>query len=92
MGVLPNGNGSGRLEVGAHDMGGWVRVLAGPTGGPVDDLAFYLAHRLAEWFRDNPHLRLTCVVPVTKGGDTVELHGWYQQHLFPDRSPLAPRP
>jgi hypothetical protein len=26
------------------------------------------------------------VLPVYKGGDTVELHVWYEQHLFPDLS------
>jgi hypothetical protein len=27
----PQGNGSGKFEIGAHDMGGWVRVIAGAT-------------------------------------------------------------
>jgi hypothetical protein len=29
------------------------------------------------------------VVPITKDGSTVELHAWYEQHVFPDISPLA---
>jgi hypothetical protein len=29
------------------------------------------------------------VVPISKDGDTVELHAWYEQHLFRDISPLA---
>jgi hypothetical protein len=85
----PHGNGSGKFDVGVHDMGGWVRVIAGESPDSPDDLGFYLSHRLAAWFRENPHLRLLCVVPVNKGGTTVELHAWYEQHLFPDTSPLA---
>jgi hypothetical protein len=27
------------------------------------------------------------VVPITRDGNTVELHAWYEQHLFPDISP-----
>jgi hypothetical protein len=27
---------------------------------------------------------MRCVVPVHKGGDTVELHAWYVLHVFPD--------
>ena len=53
------------------------------------DLPFYLAHRLSVWFREEPHLRLICVVPINDDGGTAELHGWYEQYLFPDSSPLA---
>ena len=48
------------------------------------DLGLFLAHRLAQWFRERPHLRLRCVVPIQRDGYTVELHGWYEQTLFPD--------
>lgn len=83
------GNGSSKFGVGVHDMGGWVQVKAdGSPAGP-DELAVYLSHRLSEWLRDNAHLRLLCVVPVSRDGKTVELHAWYEQHLFPDKSPLA---
>ncbi len=85
-----HGNGSGKFDVGAHDMGGWVRVIAGSTASTsTDDLAFFLAHKLANWFREHPQFRLLCVVPINKNGTTVEMHGWYSQHLFPDKSPLA---
>jgi hypothetical protein len=87
-----HGNGSGKFDIGAHDMGGWVRVIAGQTASHVEDLGFYLAHRLSRWFREHPHLRLMSVVPITKDGNTVELHGWYVQHLFADISPLSQKP
>jgi hypothetical protein len=33
------------------------------------------------------------VVPISKDGNMVELHAWYEQHLFRDISPLAqPQP
>jgi hypothetical protein len=84
-----SGNGSGRFEIGQHDMGGWVRVVA---AGPLpDDVGKYLSHTLAEWFRQHPQLRLACVVPITKDGTTAELHGFYEGHVFPP-SPEAPRP
>jgi hypothetical protein len=84
------GNGSGKFDVGAHDMGGWVRVVASNSPDTPDELGVYLAHRLALWFRQNPHLKLLSVVPINKDGTTVELHGWYEQHLFPDKSGLGP--
>ena len=37
-------------------------------------------------------MRLLCVVPISKDGNTVELHAWYEQHLFRDISPLAQQP
>ena len=76
------GNGSGKFEIGHHDMGGWVRVCAGRVSLP-DDLPAYLSQALADWFRQRPHLHLRCVVPIQKDGDTVELHAWYDAHLFP---------
>jgi hypothetical protein len=90
MNTPMHGNGSGKFDIGVHDMGGWVRVVPGQTA-PRDDLGFYLAHRLSVWFREQPHLRLLCVVPIVKDGNTVELHGWYEQHLFRDTSPVAPK-
>src|SRR5262249_47399351 len=93
MRLPKHGNGSGKFDIGAHDMGGWVRVIAGQTASLVEDLRFYLAHRLSAWFREHPHLRLLSVVPINnKDGVTVELHGWYEQHLFPDVSPFAQKP
>jgi hypothetical protein len=89
MKIPQPGNGSGKFDVAAQDMGGWVRVTASQSGAHVEELAFYLAHRLSGWLRENAHLRLVCVVPISKDGKTVELHAWYEQHLFPDRSPLA---
>ena len=41
---------------------------------------------------DSPatHLHLRCVVPIQREGDTVELHAWYDAHLFP--AVQGPRP
>jgi hypothetical protein len=89
MRIPQPGNGFGKFDVGAHDRGGWVRVVAGHTGANVEDLGFCLAHRLSVWCRESPHLRLICVVPISRDGNTVELHGWDEQPLFADRSPLA---
>lgn len=48
-----------------------------------DDLAVYLSQALSEWFRQRPQLHLRCVVPIQRDGNTVELHAWYDAHLFP---------
>jgi len=79
-----HGNGSGKFEIGQHDMGGWVRIVAGRTGDLPDDLPVYLSHALTNWFRQRPQLRMRCVLPINKDGDTVELHAWYDLQIFPD--------
>jgi hypothetical protein len=38
----PHGNGSGKFEIGHHDMGGWVRIVAGRHNLP-DDLPVFLS-------------------------------------------------
>lgn len=89
MKALPgsnNGNGSGKFKVHHQDMGGWVRVFADPNPNLPSDLPIYLTSSLMEWLRQRPQLRLRCVIPIQQNGDTVELHAWYEAHLFP---PLA---
>src|SRR5947209_6573787 len=76
MRIPQPGNGSGKFDVGVHDIGGWVRVIAGGTAPQDGNLPFYLAHRLSHWLWENAHLRLLCVVPISKGGNTVELQGF----------------
>jgi hypothetical protein len=87
MKMRPTGNGSGNFEVGVHDMGGWVRVTAGATAPEGGNLPFCLAHRLSYWFRENVTYGhcAWCRSPGT--ATQVELHAWYEQHLFPDISP-----
>src|SRR5205809_722021 len=38
----PHGNGSGKFEIGSHDMGGWVRICAGRQHLP-ENLPVYLS-------------------------------------------------
>jgi hypothetical protein len=85
-----HGNGSGKFEIGQHDMGGWVRFCTGRVNAP-DDLPVYLSQVLSDWFRQRPHPHMRCVVPIQKDGDTVELHAWYDAHLFPP-APIAAQP
>jgi hypothetical protein len=33
---------------------------------------------------------MRCVVPIQRGGDTVELHAWFDQGQFPDLSGKQP--
>ena len=84
----PSGNGETKFSVGQADMGGWVRVFL-ETGHPPGDLPVFLAQTLAEWFRQRPHLRLKCVVPIGYDGNTVEMHAWYEAHVF---APTAAAP
>jgi hypothetical protein len=78
MGKSKGGNGSTKFEVGAHDMGGWVRVIASDSPGTPDDLGVFLADRLSHWLREHPNVTLISVVPITKDGNTVELYAWYE--------------
>jgi hypothetical protein len=81
MNPKPGGNGTGEFETGQHDMGGWVRVFGGRQDLP-DDLPLYLSQAVTEWFRRRPHLHMRCVVPIQRDGNTVELHAWYEAHVF----------
>src|SRR5262249_29788717 len=87
----PPGNGDSGLAIGQADLAGAVRVYPAPTANLPKDLPVFLSQTLADWFRQRPHLHLRCVVPITRDGDTEELHAWYDVHLLPP-SPLGPAP
>ena len=78
----PPGNGSNKIHVHQEDMGGWVRVFTDKTATLTDDLPLFLSHTLAEWFRQRRHLRMRCAVPICRDGNTVEIHAWYETHVF----------
>jgi hypothetical protein len=82
MKAKPGGNGSGRIDIACDDMGGWVRVRAVAQDLPPDVVVF-LSQALSDWFRKRPHLGMRCVMPGQGEGDTVEIHAWYDAHLFP---------
>ena len=50
---------------------GKARVIAGGTAPQDGNLPVYLAHRLSNWFRENPDRHLLCVVPISKDGNTT---------------------
>jgi hypothetical protein len=77
-----------RFEIVQEDMGGWLRVFLG-RGEPTGELAKFLSHSLTSWMRKHPHLRVRFAVPITRDGDTAELHAWYDQVMFQDKSPMA---
>jgi hypothetical protein len=79
------------------DMGGWLRFFSDPQASAVLELPVYLSYTVTQWFRARPQYRLRFILPITRGGNTVELHVWYEQHLFPDQSgvqvqPAQPKP
>jgi len=83
-----------RIGINQLDMGGWVRVYLG-QGEPTGEIAHFLSHALNGWFRERPHLRLRLVLPVTRNGNTVELHAWYEQRadfVFGSKSACKARP
>jgi hypothetical protein len=88
--LQPHGNGSGQYPIHQDDMGGWVRIFTDHPGPLPDNFAFLLSQILADWFRQRPYLRLRCAVPITREGNVVEMHAWYEVHVLPPRQPPAP--
>ncbi|HEY7427373.1 MAG TPA: hypothetical protein VH682_24275 [Gemmataceae bacterium] len=80
-----------QIDVHHLDMGGWVRFFTNPESLALPNLPLYLAYAVTTWFRERPQLRLLCVLPVNKDGNTVELHVWYTQHSFPPPPVSSPR-
>ena len=49
-------------------------MLRSASGGERRPTRSRLA-ALADWFRQHPHLRMRCVVPIQSDGNTIELKG-----------------
>ena len=65
------------FEINIEDHMGFVRVFMG-RGEPAGELAQFLSGTLAQWMQSHPDQRIMAVVPVTRYGDTVELHAWFE--------------
>lgn len=81
------GNGSTKIEVHQQEMGGWVRIYMDPQAPRPPDLPIFLSHALTDYFRQRPHLTMRTIQSVTVEGNTVELHAWYDLHVFPGLDP-----
>jgi hypothetical protein len=66
------------FEINIEDHAGYLRVYMG-RGEPNGELARFLSGTLAQWIQDNPDQRIVAVVPVSRYGDTVELHAFYEK-------------
>ena len=66
------------FEINVEDHNGFLRVFMG-RGEPTGELARFLSRTLAQWIQDNPDQRIVAVVPVSRYGDTVELHAFYEK-------------
>ena len=75
-------------EVSIHyeERSGWVRIYTDAEFHPHPLLPLYLAGTLTQWFHDRPQFRVRCVVPMDREGNTVELHAWFDLHVFPTPS------
>jgi hypothetical protein len=80
------------VQVHQRDMGGWLRVFVDADSLSAAQLPIYLSYGVTQWFRARPHYRLHCVTAITKNGDTIELHAWYDQHVFAEISGLQSDP
>lgn len=77
--------GEPRFKTMVTDMGGWARVYLS-QGEPTCEVARFLSRSLTEWMRKCPHLNVRFIVPISSGGDTAELHAWYDQESLPHSS------
>lgn len=66
------------FEINIEDHMGFLRVFMG-RGEPAGELAQFLSGTLAQWIQNNPDKRIVAVVPVTRYGDTVELHAFHEK-------------
>jgi hypothetical protein len=74
-----------------QDLGGWLRVFTDKQATVPANFPMFLSLSLTEWFRQRPHLSLQNVVAVVQDGNTVELHAWYVQTVFPNLADQKPQ-
>lgn len=82
------GNGAGKTDVLAHDMGGWVVFRpARVESRRSPELPAALRWALQEFFDQRRQLRLVAVTAVDCEGTTVELIAIYELAFFPRPTP-----
>lgn len=65
------------FEINIEDHMGFLRFYMG-HGEPTGELAPFLSGTLAQWIEKNPNQRIMAVAPISRDGDTVELHAWFE--------------
>ena len=66
------------FEIIIEDHMGYLRVFMG-RGEPAGELPPFLSATLAQWIASNPNQRIVAVTPISRDGNTVELHAWFEQ-------------
>ena len=92
MKAKPHGNGSGKLDILLTDKGGWLLVYPSRQNDLPEDLPIHLSRALEEWFQERPHLRIRSAMSVVQEGNTVVIHAFYEQILWPQNLPARDRP
>jgi hypothetical protein len=80
------GNGSSKIEIEAIDRGGWIIFRPSGAVHVVTDVPHALVWSMQQWFESRPHLRLRSALAISKDGNTVEIHGFYEQVAWPSSS------
>ena len=75
-----------RYGISVKECGGWVRVYL-EWGEPAGELAPLLSRTLTAWMQLHPEMRVKHIAPISRDGDTAELHAWYD--VVPDPSVAA---
>lgn len=66
------------FEINIENHMGYLRVFMG-RGEPTGELAPFLSATLSQWMQNNPDQRIIAVAPISRDGDTVELHAWFEE-------------
>jgi hypothetical protein len=65
------------FEINIENHMGFLRIFMG-HGEPTGELAPFLSGTLAQWMQANSDQRIVAVAPISRDGDTVELHAWFE--------------
>jgi hypothetical protein len=88
----PKGNGSGKFQINVTDKGGWIVIYPAQPHSLPTDLPVHLSRTMEQWFIERPHLRIRSAVPIVQDGNTIIIHAFYDQVLWPQPAPPTPSP
>jgi hypothetical protein len=93
MGLRHDGNGASKTVIEFREELGHALICPADTANHPSDIALIINRAFNDWLLKHPTIRVRAALPITRDGQTVALHVWFDRpDLEVPRSEAAKQP
>jgi hypothetical protein len=83
MSFRHGGNGESKTLIDFHEGAGYVLICPRDTANHPADIAVIINRAFNDWMAKHPGIRIRSALPITREGNTVALHVWFDRPDVP---------